>query len=110
MIIILDITSSHVVSSAKDGKSRCFSTLELCYVTLIFLPPDVTNIVEPLDQGIIASFKIQYKKKLLQWVLSQYDDATLKDLRKAMPNIMWSYQVWRERERESSLPKTTPPI
>jgi hypothetical protein len=37
--------------------------------------------------GIIAYFKIQYKKKLLQWVLSQYDDATLKDLRKVVPNI-----------------------
>ena len=35
----------------------------------------------------------------MQWVLSQYDDATLKDLRKVvLPNIkqaiMWSYEVW----------------
>jgi hypothetical protein len=29
--------------------------------------------------------KIQYKKKLLRWILSQYDDATLKDLRKVVP-------------------------
>ena len=31
---------------------------------------------------------------------SQYDDATLKDLRKVVPNIghaiMWSYEVWSE--------------
>jgi hypothetical protein len=31
---------------------------------------------------------------------TQYDDATLKDLRKVVPNIrhviMWSYEVWSE--------------
>jgi hypothetical protein len=48
--------------------------------------------------------KIQYKKKLLWWVLSQYDDATLKDLRKVVPNIrqtiMWSYEVWSELDAQ----------
>jgi hypothetical protein len=95
--MILDNASSHVVSCAKVGKSRGFSTLELSNMTLVFLPPNVTIVVQPLDQCIIASFKIQCKKKLLRWVLSQYDDATLKDLRKAVPNIiqaiMWSYEV-----------------
>jgi hypothetical protein len=52
----------------------------------------------------MASFKNQYKKKLLRWVLSQYDDAILKDLRKAVPNIrqaiMWSYEVWSELDAQ----------
>ena len=65
--MLLDTTSSHVVSCAKVGKSCGFSTLELSNVTLVFLPPDVTSVVQPLDQGLIASFKIQYKKKLLRW-------------------------------------------
>jgi hypothetical protein len=96
--MILDNASSHVVSSAKVGKSRGFSTLALSNLTLVFLPPKVTSVVQPLDQGIIASFIIQYKKKLLRWVLSQYDDATLGGL-KVVPNIkqaMWSYGVWSE--------------
>jgi hypothetical protein len=60
--MILDSASSHVVSYAKVGKSCGFSSsLELSNMTLIFLPPNVTNIVQPLDQGIIASFKFQYK-------------------------------------------------
>ena len=79
VIMNLDNASSHVVSSAKVGKSCGFSTLELSNMNLVFLPPNVTSILQPLDQGIIASFKIQYKKQLLQWVSSQYDDATLKD-------------------------------
>ena len=40
----------------------------------------------------------------MRWVLSQYDDATLKDLRKVMPNIrqaiMWSYEVWSELDAQ----------
>ena len=102
--MILDNASSHVVSFAKVGKSRGFSTLELSNMTLVFLPPNVTNVIQPLDQGVLTSLKIQYKKKLLQWVLSQYDDATLKDLRKMVPNIrhaiMWSYEVWNELDTQ----------
>ena len=102
--MLLDNASSHVVRFAKVGKSRGFSTLGLSNMTLVFLPPNVTSVVQHLDQGIIASFKFQYKKKLLQWVLSQYDNATLKDLRKVVPNIrqaiMWSYEVWSELDAQ----------
>ena len=70
--MILDNASSHVVSFAKVDKFCGFSTLELSNMNLVFLPPNVISIVQPLDQGIIASSKIQ-------WVLSLFDDATLKD-------------------------------
>ena len=61
--MILDDTSSHVVSCAKVGKSGGYSTSELSNMTLVLLPPNVISVVEPLDQAIIASFKIQYTKK-----------------------------------------------
>jgi hypothetical protein len=99
VIMILDNASSHVVSSAKVGKSWGFPTMELSNMTLVFLPPNVTSVVQPLDQGIIASFKIQYKKKLLEWVLSQYDDTTLKDLRKMVPNIRQAI-MWGELDAQ----------
>ena len=102
--MILDNASSHVVSSAKVGKSCGFSTLKLSNMIFVFLPPNVTSVVQPLDKGIITPFKIHYKNILLQWVLSQYDDATLKDSRKVVPNIrhaiMWSYEVWSELDAQ----------
>ena len=40
----------------------------------------------------------------MQWVLSHYDDATLKDLSKVVPNnkqaIIWSYEVWSELDAQ----------
>jgi hypothetical protein len=62
--MILNIASSHVVSAAKVGKFHGFSTLELSNMTLVFLPPNIIIVVQPLDQGIITPLKIQYKKKL----------------------------------------------
>jgi hypothetical protein len=55
VITILDIVASHVVSFAKVGKSCGISTLELSNMTLVFLPPNVISVVQPLDHGIMAS-------------------------------------------------------
>ena len=94
----------HMLLAMPKLVSLMVSTLELSNMTLVFLPPNVTSIVKPLDQGIITSFKIQYKEKLLKWVLSQYNDATLNDLRKVVPNIiqaiMWSYKGWSELDAQ----------
>ena len=60
--MILDNSSSHVVSFAKASKSYGFSTLELNNITLVFLPPNVTSVVQPLDQGIIASLKFSTRR------------------------------------------------
>ena len=76
--MILDNASSHVLSFAKVGKSRGFSTFGSRY----------NNIFQKLVQEEIFA---------VGDILSQYDDATLKDLRKVMPNIrqtiIWSYEV-----------------
>ena len=73
-------------------------------MTLVFLDPNVTNVGQPLEQSIIASFKTQLKNKLLEWVSSQYVDATLKESRKVVPNIkqaiMWSYKVWSDLDAQ----------
>jgi hypothetical protein len=47
--MILNNASSHVVSSAKVGKSYAFSTLEVSNMTSVFFPLNVTSMIQLLD-------------------------------------------------------------
>lgn len=42
-------------------------------VQLCFLPPNTTSLIQPLDQGIIATFKTYYIKRSFQYVLDKLD-------------------------------------
>ena len=52
------------------------STLQLSNITVALLPPNVTSVDNPWNKKMIASFKVQFKIKLLEWVLSQFDSST----------------------------------
>ncbi|GBM59130.1 hypothetical protein AVEN_255666-1 [Araneus ventricosus] len=45
--------------------------LKLKNICLVFLPPNTTSMLQPLDQGIIRSFKVGYRKLFLRHVFSQ---------------------------------------
>jgi hypothetical protein len=51
-------STTHFLEHVSRGESFGFSTLQLSNCTIAFLPPYVTSIVQPLDQGIIASFEV----------------------------------------------------
>ena len=69
------------------------------HIKLIFLPPNTTFKLQPLDVGIIQNFKVHYKTLLLRYVLSKIDHTTLTgaeivktvDVLKAM---RWVAQAW----------------
>ena len=43
-------------------------------ITVMYLPPNTTSIIQPLDQGVISSFKRHYRKELVkEIVLSEFD-------------------------------------
>ena len=82
------------------GESLGFSNMKLSNIIIYFCHIMLHVRYNPLDQGLISSFKVQCKKKLLKWVLSQFDSSTHHDLRNIMTNvrqaIIWCSQVWRE--------------
>lgn len=69
-------------------------------IELQFLPPRTTSIIQPLDQGIIRSFKARYIAKLLNYVIGQYErENSTKSLGKnisLLDAVNWSSQSWSE--------------
>lgn len=49
--------------------------MTLSNIKLIFLPPKTTASLQPLDQGIIHSFKMHYRKRILSHLIHKMDGA-----------------------------------
>jgi hypothetical protein len=43
-------------------------------VKVIFLPSNTTSLIQPIDQGIIATFKANYIRRTFQAILEKLDD------------------------------------
>ncbi|CUS07543.1 unnamed protein product [Tuber aestivum] len=45
----------------------------LSHVTLVYLPPNTTSFLQPLDAGIIASFKAAYRRRYAQFMVEHFN-------------------------------------
>ena len=77
----------------------------LSNITLKFLPKNTTAKTQPLDSGIIANWKVKYKKRLLRFVCSKIDGSRngseiVKSVNLLM-NIEWGKQAWDEVSAET---------
>ena len=45
----------------------------LSNVRVEWLPPNTTSHWQPMDQGIIASFKLKYRKQWITYMLREYE-------------------------------------
>ena len=60
IILFLDNTGYHL-SDVKDSYSD---------IKTVFLPPNTTSRLQPLDAGIIKNFKVRYRKLMQKFVVS----------------------------------------
>ncbi|XP_046677224.1 jerky protein homolog-like [Homalodisca vitripennis] len=66
-------------------------------IKAIFLPPNVTSIIQPMDQGVLQALKQNYRKKLLRSLLEENEDLTiLQKLKKITIKdvIFWVAEAW----------------
>jgi hypothetical protein len=70
--LVLDNVSSHISCTLQN-------------VALFYLPANTTSMTQPLDQGIIRSFKVHYRKAMLSKLLTQID--SIIDANSAVKNI-----------------------
>jgi hypothetical protein len=63
ILLLIDNASSHV-------------ELQLSNVKVHFLPPNTTSELQPMDAGLIKSFKAHYRRSFIQWILFHLEAET----------------------------------
>ena len=58
VLVITDNYATHSLMYVGRGESFGYSTLRFDNITMAFLRPNVTSVVQPLDQGNSASFNL----------------------------------------------------
>ena len=59
----------------KNNKKKVKKTLDitLTNIKLIYLSPNITTHLQPMDAGIIHSFKAKYKQEFYKYLICQFD-------------------------------------
>ena len=90
VLLLLDNFSGHELGVQLVGQS-------LTNVRVEWLPPNTTSYWQPMDQGIIASFKLQYRRLWVAYMLRQYEAG--KDPNKTvtlLKAIQWTRVAWTD--------------
>ena len=78
------------------------------HIKIVFFPPNCTSRLQPLDLGIIQTFKLKYMKLMLTHVVSKIDDCdSATEVCKSvdlLQAIRWIGQAW-ETVSESTIKK-----
>lgn len=90
VLLLMDNFSGHELGVILVGGKEA-----LVNVRIEWLPPNTTSHWQPLDQGIIASFKLQYRRLWISYMLRQYEAD--KDPNKTvhlLKAIQWTRIAW----------------
>ena len=93
ILLLLDNAPAH--PSSEELKSADGN------VTTIFLPPNTTSILQPMDQGVIEALKRCYNRNLLRHIFLENETSllTIPDIIKQLTikdAVYWSAQAWEE--------------
>lgn len=71
------------------------------------MPPNVTSISQPMDQGVIECFKRRYRRKLLSEILGQLDSEGDTGLIQALKSINLKHVIYMAAEAFDDIPPST---
>ncbi|BFZ00203.1 hypothetical protein BsWGS_03243 [Bradybaena similaris] len=89
--------------------ATCHPKIELQNVKLQFLPPNTTALVQPLDQGVIQTFKLKFRQKQLLHLITVMEsnkDASGTELMKQvnlLDVVYWIAAAWKEVDNSTIL-------
>ena len=74
--------------------------MDLSHVKLVFLPPNTTSRLQPMDAGIIQAVKTKYRKRMLRHVSVEIDECnSAEEVSKnitVLDAIHWLQLAWKE--------------
>ena len=70
--LLVDNCSAHrvLLEPSTESELHGIKLVSILHVFVIYLPPTCMSYVQPLDQGIIYSFKARYREWYLRWLLA----------------------------------------
>ena len=72
ILLLIDNASSHFNPDKYNQETS--DNLNLSHIKVHFLPPNTTAHLQPMDAGIIKSFKAIYKQHYIRHLLYQFDN------------------------------------
>ena len=91
--------NKHVALLIDNAPSHIFQGLELSNTSIIALPPNMTSRIQPMDAGIIQSFKCHYRQRFVGFKIEQADLAPEERKRlDVLGAINFALQAWAEVE------------
>ena len=99
VLLLMDNFSGHEL-----GVELCGGKTGLSNVEVEWLPPNTTSHWQPLDQGIIASFKLHYRKQWIRYMLREYE-AERDPLKTVtlLHAIQWTIESWKHHVRQRTI-------
>ncbi|CAG8821631.1 38595_t:CDS:2, partial [Gigaspora margarita] len=89
-----------IILLVDNAKCHSSSNLNLHNTTVHYLPPNTTSRIQPLDAGIIMSFKRRYRSYFIKWLLDQYEFGK-DDKLNVLNAIKFIVRAWREVSSET---------
>jgi len=74
-LLLVDNASSHINPSRLNQENvEGHTSSRLTNVKIHYLPPNSTAHLQPMDAGIIHSFKAHYKRLFCRYLIRQFDE------------------------------------
>ena len=98
ILLLMDNFSGHELAVQLVGGLQGLSNVRIAW-----LPPNTTSEWQPMDQGIIASFKLQYRRLWVAFMLREYEaDKNPQKTVNLLKAVQWTRAAW-----ESAVTKDT---
>ena len=101
VLLLMDNFSGHELAVQLVGGVQGLSNVRIAW-----LPPNTTSEWQPMDQGIIASFKLQYRRQWVAFMVREYNaDKNPQKTVNLLKAIQWTRVAWEQSVTPTTIRK-----